>query len=203
MGNVKADLLAKRGANTTAYGPEPFFPITEKRCRTVCNNEMNESMGQRWRAIDSASHTKKFIPAPSVQLTDQFLNLTKLEISVTVGILTGHIRLNKYLKTIGVRDDPDCEYCGETEESAQHFLCDCTALSQHRKVIYNKNTLLPNEVMSTSLKKIVHFVRRSGRFPSLGNYQIQTQILNRHGPRRSTPHVDMTSVQTSSQQTNG
>lgn len=47
LGNERADLLAKKGAIMVAYGPKPFFPITEKKCRAVCNNQLNEKVLQR------------------------------------------------------------------------------------------------------------------------------------------------------------
>lgn len=176
-GNDIADRLAKKGAHQTAYGPEPFFPFSERRCRAICEKELYEKMVQRWCNTEVASHTKKFIITPCVKLTEQLMNSSKLQLSFTIGILTGHIRLNKYLRKIGVRDDPDCDYCGRAEESAHHFLCECPALSQIRRITYNKDILTANEVMSTQLRKIFHFVRRSGRFPILENYPIRLRAL--------------------------
>jgi ribonuclease HI len=200
LGNEKADLLAKRGSTLVAYGPEPFFPITEKRCRSICSKWLNEKLVQQWRVTDRSLHTKNFISTPSVKLTEQFLKLTKLEFSITIGILTDHFGLNKYLKRIGVRDDPDCEHCGRAEESARHFLCECTALNHHRRAVYNKDYIQPDEIMSNSLHKIACFVKRSGRFPALGNGQI---LVSRQGSRQSTNHVLMMDMPTSSQQTVG
>ena len=203
MGNERADLLAKRGAKLVAYGPKPFFPITEKRCRAVCDKWMSDTIVKRWAVTSHATHTKEFILTPSVRLSERFLQMKKLDLSITTGILTGHIRLNKHLNRIGVRDDPDCDYCGRAEESGRHFLCECTALSRTRKEIYNKGFLLPSEVLSSQLTKITSFAKRSGRFPSMEVDQINNQILNRQGTRRLAINVDMAGRPLSQQQTNG
>ena len=200
LGNERADSLAKRGGSQVAYGPEPFFPTTEKGCRMVCKSWLIGKMEQRWRVTDQAQHTKNFISTPSVKLTNQLLTLTKLDLSITTGILTDHIRLNKYLRRIGLRDDPDCEYCGRTEESAMHFLCECIALSHHRTAVYNKDSVSPDEIMANSLRKIACFVKRSGRFPTLGKEQIN---LPRQGPRRLTNQVNRMGTPQSLQQTIG
>lgn len=96
--------------------------------------------------------------------------------SYTVATLTGHIRLNSYLRRVGIRDDPGCNYCGRTEESAKHFLCDCTELSHIRREVYNCDSLTPDEVMKSNIRNIFNFVKRSGRFPTQGtNYQTHSQ----------------------------
>jgi len=45
-----------------------------------------------------------------------------------VGIITGHVALNRHLKLIGVKDNSICPPCSEEEETALHFLGQCLAL---------------------------------------------------------------------------
>lgn len=167
IGNLKADALAKMGAHLNVSGTEPFLPIKEKQCRTSCNRWMQDSLNERWRFTNTCSQTKQFIVSPSEKLTKKLLSLNKMELSVITGILSGHIRLNGYLRRIGIRDDPDCNFCGLSEESAIHFLCNCPNLSHIRQAIFGLNMLTPNEVMIQPVRKIYSFVRQTGRFPSL------------------------------------
>lgn len=188
-GNDRADALARVGTQQMAFGPEPFFPITEKRCRTICKLWLQEKMIARWRNTDKCSHTKHFIISPEVKLTNQLLTFSKLKLSFTIGMLTGHIRLNEYLKRIGVRDDPDCDYCGRDSESAIHFLCNCPQLSQIRKEIYGYSFLTPSEAISAGLSKIFSFAHRSGRFPITESYPTTSQTLQRQGGGNATINV--------------
>lgn len=83
----KADLLAKMGANLVAYGPEPFFSITEKKCNAVCNNQLNEKLVQRWRVTDRSTHTRKFhINTISKACRAVSESESKLDLSITIGI---------------------------------------------------------------------------------------------------------------------
>lgn len=100
-------------------------------------------------------------------LFEILLQLNKAQMSIITGILTGHIRLN-----YGNRDDPDCGYCGRDMESAKHFLCEFTELSQVRYAVYGQPILTTNKVMSFSIKKIANFVYKSGRFLNICYHHI-------------------------------
>lgn len=166
-GNDRADQLAKKGASSPAQGPEPFIPLSEKRCRLICNKWLQKCCKERWQSTNTCSQTRSFILEPSSKLTTQLLDLDKRKLSLTVSMLTGHVRLNAYLKRIGIRDDPDCDYCGRNEETALHFLCNCPTLSIKRKESFGKEILTPTQVINLNINKIYNFVKKSGRFPSL------------------------------------
>lgn len=169
LGNLKADLLAKRGASNPTPGPEPFLSLKEKKCREICDSWSSNMSRDRWRSANTCSHTKEFVAFPQKELTNKLLTLNKLDMSITISIITGHIRLNAYLNKIGIRDDPDCDYCGRAPESAKHFLCACTGLSHLRNLIFNKEFLSPDEVMSFHAACIANFVKQSGRFQTLAS----------------------------------
>lgn len=167
QGNVIADALAKKGASEIAFGPEPFIFSNEKRCRTTCEKWLQLKKAERWRTSNRCSHTRSFIISPDEKITKQLFNLDKRKMSYIVGILTGHIRLNAYLKRLGIRDDPDCEFCGNGEEIALHFLCNCPGLGQLRRRLYGFDVLTPGEVMTAPLQNIFDFARQSGRFAGI------------------------------------
>lgn len=185
IGNEIADTLAKKGVTELASGPEPFLPSTERKCRAICEKWLQEKKAERWRHTNTCSHTKSLVILPDEKITKQLLSLDKQKVSYIVGILTGHIRLNAYLKRIGIRDDPDCEFCGRGEESAIHFLCNCPNLSQLRSRLYGHSFLNPGEVMTAPLRNIFDFARQSGRFPSLSLTSPSLSTLNRRGDDRN------------------
>ena len=183
-GNEKADALAKRGTLSKMYGPEPFLPLCEKKCRFICNTWLQESIKRRWNGTIQCSNTRSFMASPSAKTASQLLSLDKLRFSYTVGILTGHIRLNAYLKRIQVRDDPDCDFCGRGEETSIHFLCNCPSLSHIRRTIFGLDMLTPNEVFNFHISKIYDFVYKSGRFASLRSGHTADQPFYTRRPRR-------------------
>lgn len=163
-GNLKADKLAKAGAADPAMGQEPFLGWKERKCRAICDSWVKKCMDERWRYANSCRHTKEFVESPNEKITNKLLTLDKIDMSYTVSIITGNIRLNKYLNTIGVRDDPDCDYCGRDVESAKHFLCECTGFNQLRKDIFDNFQLSPKDTLDLPVRSIATFVKRSGRF---------------------------------------
>lgn len=128
---------------------------------------------------------KSFVISSDERITKQLPNMDKLKVSYIVGILTGHIRLNAYLKRFGIRDDPDCEFNGRVEESAIHFLCNCQTLSQLRRRVYGHSFLSPGEVMAAPLHSIFDFTRQSGQFPSLSQTSPSLSTLSRRGDDRN------------------
>ena len=162
-GNLIADRLAKRGTLETPQGPEPFLPLQEKRCREACETWLSAQLRELWLFAGSQA-TKRFVTAPNLTLTQHLLGLNKLRLSFTVGILTGHILLNAHMKRIGLRDDPDCDRCGQSEETSVHFLCNCPAYCGLRRELFGLDILTPTEVACQHVGKIFSFVKRSGRF---------------------------------------
>jgi len=57
------------------------------------------------------------------------LGLTRRDLRILIGLLTGHADLNRHLTLMKVRLDPTCPLCQEEEETALHLLGRCSALS--------------------------------------------------------------------------
>lgn len=163
----------------TLYGPEPFFPITDHKYRRTCNRWINEVMRREWQNTTSCSHAKNFIDSPDVKLTKRLLDLSKLQLSTVVSLITGHIRLNRYLNVLGIRDDPDCDRCGGGAETALHFLCACPGYSKLRGDIFGCTSLNAREAVSSKIWRLCCFAQRSGRFPAMGSSTTSGLTLNR------------------------
>lgn len=195
-GMAIANTLSKTGSIT--QGPVPQIPITDNLCRRTYNTWVQERITQRWRNTQQCEQAKLFVNTPDSKLTNSLLLLDKLRMSITTGILTGHVRLNYYLQKIGVRDDPDCNFCGGGHERALHFLCECPHYSQTRKAIYGKDFLTPNEVMMADTRKISSFVLSSGRFQNLGNRLFSSHTSLGRGDGSVTVDVARSNRQSSS-----
>ena len=53
----------------------------------------------------------------------QLLQMDRIKLRLTLGLLTGHCQL--YLYKSGKTVDPTCTRCNKAGETAYHLLCDC------------------------------------------------------------------------------
>lgn len=94
--------------------------------------------------------------------------MSKHDIRIVVGLITGHCKLNSHLAKMRARDDPDCDLCGNTAETARHILCECPALASIRQRIFAKPIVQESEILKHPLQKVVTFYRKC----SENNYHI-------------------------------
>jgi len=62
-----------------------------------------------------------FLKWPDLAVTRYALSLRQRDMHCLVGIITGHVALNRHLKLIGVKDNAICPQCSEEEETAALF----------------------------------------------------------------------------------
>jgi len=58
---------------------------------------------------------------PDKKLSRYALSLPRRELIILVGLLTGHITLNRHLTIMKIQEDPLCPACGEQKETSLHF----------------------------------------------------------------------------------
>jgi len=65
-----------------------------------------------------------FLKGPDLAVTRYALSLGRQDMHCLVGLITGHVALNRHLKLVGVNDSFICLLCNEEEEeeTALHFL---------------------------------------------------------------------------------
>lgn len=132
QGNEEADALARQGSEGAPYGPEPTIALSEAVHDTLIKNRVLKRHTDWWTNLSSCRHSRMAVAAPSLKLGKQCLQLSRNNLRILVGLLTGHCRLNKHLHTLGVVDNPRCRGCNLEDETAEHVLCHCPALSTKR-----------------------------------------------------------------------
>ena len=155
LGNDAADELAKRGAKTTVYGPEPLLPIPQAQIRTWLRLKTEEIHLTEWRNSEGCRQTKNAIPVASKRHARNLIKLNRDKIRKAIGTITGHCPLNKHLYTIGVTDSPLCRGCMEAEETPQHVLMECRSVADQRARILQSPASFPEAY--SSLKRLLTF----------------------------------------------
>jgi hypothetical protein len=72
--------------------------------------------------------SKLMMGKPSQSLAADVLRLSKTQIRIVTGLLTGHCNLRKHLHTMGIfRENPVCRLCHEEEETTFYIAFKCEA----------------------------------------------------------------------------
>ena len=77
---------------------------------------------RRWRNIKSCRQAKQFMQVVHIRLTQYAVRLSRKDLRLLVGLLTGHNTLNRHLTLLRRMDDPMCPLCGEEEDTSLHLL---------------------------------------------------------------------------------
>jgi len=104
------------------------------------------------------------LEGPDKQLSRFGLGIERKHLRVLVGLLTGHIALNRHLSVMKIRTDPLCPACGEEEETSYHLLGKCYAYMVSRYSIMGAHTMEPEELGKVRPSTLLGFTRATKRF---------------------------------------
>jgi len=93
--------------------------------------------------------------------------LTRRDLRILIGLLTGHPDLNRHLTLIKVRSDSNCPLCQEEEETVLHLLGRCNALSLTRLNHLGSHRIIRmdyNDLSNTRWPLLLKLAKSSGRF---------------------------------------
>ncbi|KAJ8958459.1 hypothetical protein NQ318_002248 [Aromia moschata] len=144
IGNERADIVAKKGAEVPLIGPEPTCGLAYRTARRVMKDLLKEKHISHWAKVPGLRHSR--------------IN----QLRWIVGLFTGHCPLMRHLTTIGVKNDPDCRRCGEEEETSLHISCECPALAAARYSNFVAITIEPKEVTDAPLETVLKFLKETG-----------------------------------------
>lgn len=161
QGNEMADALAKLGAETPIIGPEPTVGVAQDYISRAIQNQLISESSDLWRNFHGQA--KVLIAGYKKSTALYLLNMQKTQLRELVGLVTGHWFCNSYLKKIGFRDDPDCDFCGRDEDTSKHFLCDCPYFQRVRLRCFGDTTISPEIIRAASPHIIWSFFKGSKR----------------------------------------
>ena len=96
-GNENADGLARAGAASAFIGPEPFCGVTKEFPKAAVKRWEDREKSSYWHSIPGLRQAKRFI-SPSLYRVEELLVLSKPELRLLTGFLTGHAPLRYHLK---------------------------------------------------------------------------------------------------------
>ena len=163
-GNETADQLAKQAAYLEFIGPEPVIGITTMPVHTEVRTWTTKQHLQLWKSTVGCRQGKMFLHGPDKQLARYTLRLKRQDLRILVGLLTGHIALNRHLTVKKLRADPLCTACGEEDETPYHFLGKCCARMIVRYSIFGAYLMELEELRKVKPVTLLRFARTSKRF---------------------------------------
>jgi hypothetical protein len=164
-GNEKADQLAKLGADEPLLGPEPFCGITKKSTRSAIHLWAHSNARMAWKYTPDQKHAKKMINKSSDKLTSGLLILSRNQMRLVVGLLTGHCHLRKHLRRLGIyKEEPVCRKCCKGEGIAHHILFECEALGRIRYSVLGPPRLELETIHEEPIKLPLDVIRKARIF---------------------------------------
>ncbi|CAA9998748.1 unnamed protein product [Nesidiocoris tenuis] len=161
-GNEKADSSAKLGAESLPTGPEPFLGLPKSYLERKVDEWVNTTKTSHWLRCPGLRQSKRLI-SPQGRARDM-LSLSRINIRVLTGVLTGHCLLRYHLNKMGLGEITECRLCGGGEETAEHLLCDCPAAAYARFRHLGSGLLQPEALQRAATKNILAFLKEVGVF---------------------------------------
>jgi len=132
-GNEIADSLAKQAATTDFTGPEPVLGLSVTSVRNIACQWLVQEQNKKWNNIQSCRQARQLLQSNSTKVAKYAVRLSRKDLKILVGLLTGHNMLNWHLTLLKIEEDPMCPLCGEEYDTSLHLLGRCGALVEKRR----------------------------------------------------------------------
>ena len=85
-------------------------------------------MERKHRVLEVCMHSKALMEGPQQGRATKLLNMSRQQLSVVIGLLTGHLCINGHIYKIGKDINPLCRRCLNGNETVERLLCECESL---------------------------------------------------------------------------
>lgn len=160
-GNERADALARQGSSLNFLGPEPVLNISQATRKIEIMNRLRETQIEIWNNLETCRQAREMFTGPSLKAGQFFISNARNKVRTLTNVLTGHC-LNRHLFRLKVVSTPTCRGCGEQDETAKHFLCECPSLAKTRKKYLGQYFLNTRDIQQSALGDIASFAMKSG-----------------------------------------
>lgn len=133
-GNEKADELAKNGSNMEESRKNEEIRAPICTLKSNIDIESRNKANNAWSSRHDCNVSRNLWPEINVKRSKNITSLSKSNIRMATGILTGHCDIGYMATKTGRASQDYCRSCGNEEEleTIKHFLCECPALERVR-----------------------------------------------------------------------
>ena len=94
-------ILGNEKADTPFTGPEPILGLQYSVVKRAIEDWMERKYTECWKSGKDFKHSKALMEGPQQGRATKLLNMSRQQLSVVIGLLTGHLGLNGHLYKIG------------------------------------------------------------------------------------------------------
>jgi hypothetical protein len=117
-----------------------------------------------------ASFTHEIDPTmPSAAFARITKDMTRRHASLLIQLRIGHVALNKYMHKIGKTSSPICTQCQSAQETVHHYLFQCPAFNEQRKIMEKRLKRGANSIRTLlgghkAMKHLFQYIHDTKRF---------------------------------------
>ena len=159
-GNIKADRLAKAGAEGRGRGQMVGVPYQVGR--EAIERWVEKEHRKQWLSSPRYRWTKELLGGYTEEWGKKVKHLDRHRARLVIGLLTGHWDLGCFRCKVDTRDSGACRWCGEEEETPRHALCECRSLWDTRVKWLGRKTLSQEQFKDVSVDSLIAYCKEVG-----------------------------------------
>jgi len=163
-GNEKLNTLAKQASTSCFIGPEPSIGISVFTIRSSISPWAFREQNRLWHESSGCRQAEYSLHRPDYSQARFAPNLARKDLRILVGLLTGHVDLNRHLCIMGIRQDAGCPLCQEEDDTTVHLIAQCSASMLLRKDNHEGFTLSLDTLSDIHWLLLLRFANVSKRF---------------------------------------
>jgi len=145
-------------------GPEPALGLSLMNIKYKISQWSVQEQNRHGTNIKSCRQAKQFMQVVNIRLTQYAVRLSRKDLRLLVGLLTGHNTLNRHFTTLLRRlDDPLCPLRKE-EDTSLHLLGNCFAIAEKRREFFGRYFLGPGDLRQEHWSILLRLAKTCRRF---------------------------------------
>lgn len=158
-GNEEADRLARAGSEGLPIGCEPTIPVGPAYARKILETKLAKNFQNEWANTSGMQCARAFLPPPSTKFGLHLEDFSRGKARRLTWFLTGHGHFRKHMaKMDNSIVNTSCRKCSLQEETANHLLCECPALSRIRTKCFGEGFISVETIRNASLRTVSKFI---------------------------------------------
>ena len=143
-------------------GPEPFCGVGASVWKEMLNKRVDKERQILFSNRMGLRQSKLLLGNYNRIRSETCIRLSRNNLRLTTGLLTGHCAPREHLFRMGVVSSPTCRFCYDENASSEHILGTCGALMHLRKKHLGAYQMLGRELSVLTPSSVLKFVRAIG-----------------------------------------